>query len=482
MRRLYILLFIIFFGIYPLNIQGDETALNEEEVVNLVKPSVVKIIQHVEGTAVIPSFKINENLSVSVDDELESTTIPFNEYLVGSGSIINPDGYILTNSHVISHQTIKLALIEEMASYMLTNAILSMSDEEYEKLSGNDGLYYNIILPAYEYMINNSQFDIQNKIIVLNPSSEGENFDKLIEKGFPAEVVSVHNEYFKNEKDAGIIKINQDNLPAIKLGNSDRTSIGEKVYIFGYPYTAQLDENDVLESTFTTGSLSSIKNLQVGGFNIFQTDAKISQGSSGGPMLNEKGEVVGVVTFQTGYEEQQTGDNFAFTIPVNAAMKIAEEGAEESISFKEGEYGLHFRKGLKLLHNRNCKDALKEFELAKNSNSNFNTDSYISPYIERCNEIISKGESIDNWWDILKAKISQTSRLVWLMGGTIVFILSTLTLVVIWLVVRLREEEEDLDELEDIVQKNKEDLSRITASKSSDDYGDSRGDDSSSQQ
>lgn len=78
-----------------------------------------------------------------------------------------------------------------------------------------------------------------------------------------------------------------------KLGDSSRTSIGDQVFVVGAPYG--------LAHTLTVGHLSARhkQNVVVGGFEtgeLFQTDAAVNQGNSGGPMFNMAGEMIGVVS------------------------------------------------------------------------------------------------------------------------------------------------------------------------------------------
>jgi V8-like Glu-specific endopeptidase len=89
---------------------------------------------------------------------------------------------------------------------------------------------------------------------------------------------------------------------SLSLGNSDTVQVGETVYAVGNPQG--------LEGTFSQGIVSSIR--QVGSDKVLQITAPISPGSSGGPVLNSKGEVIGVsvATFRG-------GQNLNFAIPSN---------------------------------------------------------------------------------------------------------------------------------------------------------------------
>lgn len=102
------------------------------------------------------------------------------------------------------------------------------------------------------------------------------------------------------ERDLVVLKVSGARAPTLVLGSSDAVQIGETVYAVGNPQG--------LEGTFSGGIVSSIR--EVGADKLLQITAPISPGSSGGPVLNGKGDVIGVsvATFRG-------GQNLNFAIP-----------------------------------------------------------------------------------------------------------------------------------------------------------------------
>ena len=118
--------------------------------------------------------------------------------------------------------------------------------------------------------------------------------------------------------DVAVIKIEADNLPAVTFADSDNLQPGEWAIAIGNPLG--------LDNTVTTGIVSATgrSSAQVGvadkRVSFVQTDAAINPGNSGGPLLNAKGEVIGINTAII-----QNAQGLGFAIPVNAARDIAEE-------------------------------------------------------------------------------------------------------------------------------------------------------------
>jgi len=114
--------------------------------------------------------------------------------------------------------------------------------------------------------------------------------------------------------DMAIVKIQADHLPTVTLGNSDELRVGEIVIAIGNPYG--------LQQTVTMGVVSAKGRSIPTGIeghvyrNFIQTDTAINPGNSGGPLLNIKGEVVGINTAIIPYAQ-----GIGFAIPINMAKR-----------------------------------------------------------------------------------------------------------------------------------------------------------------
>jgi S1-C subfamily serine protease len=130
-------------------------------------------------------------------------------------------------------------------------------------------------------------------------------------KKYKAQVIGLDRSH-----DLAVIKIEAPNLQPAVLGDSSGLQVGQKVYAIGNPFG--------LSGTMTRGIVSSIRSVREpeGGFidEAIQTDAAINPGNSGGPLLNSRGDVVGINTMIASNVGQSAGIGFA--IPVNAAKAV----------------------------------------------------------------------------------------------------------------------------------------------------------------
>lgn len=102
----------------------------------------------------------------------------------------------------------------------------------------------------------------------------------------------------------GTIKAHGFHFRPLPLGDSDRLQVGEEVVAIGNPLS--------LESTVSNGIVSAIRTTEVQGGKFVQITAPISPGSSGGPLFNMAGEVVGITA-----AHMKGGENLGFAIPIN---------------------------------------------------------------------------------------------------------------------------------------------------------------------
>src|SRR5208337_1472078 len=105
-------------------------------------------------------------------------------------------------------------------------------------------------------------------------------------------------------RDVAVIEAHGNDFRTVTLGDSDRLQVGEEVVAIGNPLS--------LESTVSNGIVSAIRTVEDEGGKFVQITAPISPGSSGGPLFNMAGQVVGITT-----SHLVGGQNLNFAIPIN---------------------------------------------------------------------------------------------------------------------------------------------------------------------
>ncbi|WP_169169028.1 MULTISPECIES: DegQ family serine endoprotease [unclassified Acidovorax] len=115
--------------------------------------------------------------------------------------------------------------------------------------------------------------------------------------------------------DVAVVKIEATGLPAVKIGELSRLKVGEWVMAIGSPFG--------LENTVTAGIVSA-KQRDTGDYLPFiQTDVAINPGNSGGPLINMRGEVVGINSQI--YSRSGGFMGISFAIPIDEAMRVSEQ-------------------------------------------------------------------------------------------------------------------------------------------------------------
>lgn len=236
----------------------------EEKLSKLTKPAVVRVVAIYWATWTVGNVRINS---------------VYGGY--GSGAFIHPDGYVATNAHVVE----AYAHTEEKRREKMAEGFVKTVVEKYGLTKEQGAL---LIASGRARMEK-----INTIFIVVTPSGEQLPYDVK-------EMGSVTGE--KDGKDVAVIKVEGRNFPTVRLGNSDKVRTGERIFVAGYPSSADLgnwgNAQSLLEWSWAQGTVSSDRKATQQGAPLIQVNAEgIKPGSSGGPVMNTDGEVVGLLTF-----------------------------------------------------------------------------------------------------------------------------------------------------------------------------------------
>ncbi len=133
--------------------------------------------------------------------------------------------------------------------------------------------------------------------------------------------------------DLAVIKIDATGLKAAKLGDSGKVAVGEAAIAIGNPLGMDYQRSVTAGIVSALGRSILIDRMQIAE-NLIQTDAAINSGNSGGPLLNSKGEVIGINSYKL-----SNGEGMGFAIPVNTVMPVIEQ-IKKTGSYSEAQLGV----------------------------------------------------------------------------------------------------------------------------------------------
>lgn len=168
--------------------------------------------------------------------------------------------------------------------------------------------------------------------IVTNYHVIGDAKNDILVTLYGGDIVKGRTIWANNDLDLAVIKIDVAGLPSAKLGDSDSLRIGEKAIAIGNPLGFEF------QGTLTSGVVSGLnRSIEVEGKymeDLIQTDASINSGNSGGPLMNDKGEVIGINTIKVA-----SAEGIGFAIPINQIKPVINKIVSTG-DFKEPYFGV----------------------------------------------------------------------------------------------------------------------------------------------
>ncbi|HTY90437.1 MAG TPA: trypsin-like peptidase domain-containing protein [Methanocella sp.] len=200
----------------------------------------------------------------------------------------------------------ELVRIIENASPWVVNISVSMVQDAYMNAAPVQGMGSGIIVDEAGYILTNNHI-VENTDGMVVSMFDGTRLDGTLVGNDPM-------------SDVAVVKVSgKKKLPVAKLGDSDTVKVGHTAIAIGNPFGFMLRG-----PTVTIGVISALNRTiqaEKGVYeNLFQTDAHINPGNSGGPLLNSKGEVIGMNSANIPFAQ-----GIGFSIPINSAMAIARE-------------------------------------------------------------------------------------------------------------------------------------------------------------
>lgn len=345
----------------------------------------------------------------------KTVTKKLNTTMMGSGFIVTPDGYIITNAHVVDEndETTKQNFAQQAFEELLKDDAASiektmgrkLTGEEAKALTGANSWYFSQTIKVGEI---EKEFTVV--FGVTGPKG------KIIPKVIPAKVIIKGSAI--PGKDVAILKLAGNHIyPTLRLGDDREMRVGDQVYVLGYPGVATfhplLSDETVSEASLTRGLVSAKKNMK-DGWEVLQIDAAVTHGNSGGPVMNEYGEVIGLATFGSiDFQRQSEVQGMNFIVPSTIVKEFIRKA---KVKPAMSDISLTYEEGLDFFHASRYVKALEKFDDVKAMNKSF-------PFVDQM--IRTTERNIDRGLD----KEPQDMTMYYYIGGGAVLLILLLFLI-----------------------------------------------------
>ncbi|HEV3222702.1 MAG TPA: trypsin-like peptidase domain-containing protein [Puia sp.] len=289
----------------------------------------------------------------------------------GTGFLITGDGYVATNCHLIDRDNAFIRRQFFLSAFQqITDANISALENAWATRFSEQqkSILYNTYASVYARLFSMALYDLKKEIYIEYSVDTDSGKTSSIKKS--AQVI-IKGQPMPG-KDIAILKMDGDStLPTLTIAQDELPKVGEQLFVYGFPGPVTnnnyVSTESAIEPTLTTGIVSALKN-SVGGWPLIQMDANINRGSSGGPVCDEKGEVVGLTTFGSLENSGGLAAGLNFAIPVS----ILEEYLDSAgVTAYPSETSKLFGDGVVFYDRGFYRDALVKFKTVNELNNRF---------------------------------------------------------------------------------------------------------------
>jgi serine protease Do len=304
----------------------DATPL--EQVRALVQPGVV--YEDITWTARIYD-RSNKGFLSNFDKKgapVQTFTVTFR----CTGFIVNPTGFVVTAGHCLQYDLEgrtddpKGALVDAAAQWAYTSRAYYLNENlSLKKIR-------EFAAKSYQPRGINTSTPRPSPVVAYGVAVSGLPSGKPL----PARLVGLQK---FEVGDVALLKIEGENLPTLELAPQQEIEVGTQVVAVGYPASVDLVTDATFDPSFKSGDISNIRTIQSGLLTVYEINADVSGGMSGGPAVDLQGRVIGVNSFGI---RGETGA-FNFIRPVSSVAEIlADEGVQNEI----GDLNQVYRQGV----------------------------------------------------------------------------------------------------------------------------------------
>jgi serine protease Do len=289
----------------------------------------------------------------------------------GTGFVVTADGYVATNCHLIDRDNAFIRRQFFLSAFQqITEANIAALENAWATRFSEQqkSILYNTYASVYARLFSMALYDLRKEIYI--------EYSVDTDSGKTGSVKKLAQVIVKGQpmpgKDVAILKMDGDStLPTLKIAQDELPRVGEQLYVYGFPSPVTNNNyvatESAIEPTLTTGIVSALKK-SVAGWPLIQMDANINRGSSGGPVCDEKGEVVGLTTFGSIETSGGLAAGLNFAIPVSILQEYLDSAG---VIAHPSETSLLFTDAVVFYDREFYKDALKKFKQVDELNKHY---------------------------------------------------------------------------------------------------------------
>ena len=275
------------------------------------------------------------------------------DYGTGSGFVVNPNGVVVTASHVVEPDQ------QSLQNYAANKLILEGLKYTYPNSNSSPFEQYNLPVSAYNVVLHqcykaiDCKFDITPIVTVYTASDVAQS---TLPQGHAARILTSTG--FENT-DVAILQMEGSNLPTVPLADTaNNLQSGDNVVALGYPGSStQSLQTGVTVPTKVFGKVSNIRTE--GTSKLVEIDANIEPGESGGPAVDSSGKVVGLVSFTLLQSSGAAGAKYLRTVDdIKTAL------GQAGVTAQRGPTDAAFEKGMEYFWAHHYTAAVPELQKA----------------------------------------------------------------------------------------------------------------------
>jgi S1-C subfamily serine protease len=330
----------------------SQPMLSVQETVLRAKPATVLVISEVAAEVTLNCGSGQQSI----------TPPPFRE--TGTGWFIDPSGWVITNGHVVqpAYETPRW-LVNQIAQRAVTTACLESAlkakgMQPGERPEAEDAIKRKLL----DQVLPTVKVNVTPQVSVV--LSNGNRLKAEVKKYIPP--VSTEPGAMSG-RDLAILRVPEGNYPMLPLADSTAAQIGDSIRILGFPGVVLshelLNQSASVEASVTNGAVSGFKQDRAN-HPVIQTDASAAWGNSGGPAINARGELLGVLTFVSlaPGPEGSIVQGFNFIIPAQAVRTFVKDTPVKIDDL--GKFNPVWFAGLHDFFTEDWKNAVRRFEEA----------------------------------------------------------------------------------------------------------------------